>query len=246
MRTAIVLVWLVVPLLVGAYHYGPGQQRMQWDDAAHFAATGDGQAQAGDHANAVRSYDAALAALPADATRARQRIRLERAKSQLLSQKLPEAHEDLTALVDELETEKLEAEESVDAELLSDARCALANTQYYMTWLMRLEGLPKDVWEPEIESARQTYRLIAERAEASDDAEAAQRGREDLESAIRLARMDLSDLQALPLASQCQGCKSCQGCCNGKKKGKKKSKSDKPPEDNRGASSGLPPDNSGS
>ncbi len=26
-----------------------------------------------------------------------------------------------------------------------------------MTWLMRLEGLGADEWEPEIESARQTY-----------------------------------------------------------------------------------------
>ena len=42
-------------------------------------------------------------------------------------------------------------------------------SQYYMTWLMRLEGLSADEWEPEIESARQTYRLLAEQAEAAGD-----------------------------------------------------------------------------
>ena len=46
-------------------------------------------------------------------------------------------------------------------------------------------------WEPEIESARQTYRMLAEADEAKGDQESAHRHREDLESVIRLARMAL-------------------------------------------------------
>ena len=52
--------------------------------------------------------------------------------------------------------------------LLADARGALANAQYYTTWLMRLEGLPREEWQPEIEASRQNYKLLAERAELCD------------------------------------------------------------------------------
>ena len=67
---------------------------------------------------------------------------------------------------------------------------------------MRLEGLTKEAWEPEIEAARQTYRLLAEQSESAGDTNAAKKNREDLESAVRLARMDLTELQGLPLPSQ--------------------------------------------
>ncbi|MDA1222399.1 MAG: hypothetical protein O3B85_10290, partial [Planctomycetota bacterium] len=94
------------------------------------------------------------------------------------------------------------AEPGADGDLLDDARDAFANSQFYMTWLMRLEGQPRTEWEPEIDAARQTWRLIAERAEASGDAERAARAQENLESAIRLARLEVKDLQGLPLPSQ--------------------------------------------
>jgi hypothetical protein len=67
---------------------------------------------------------------------------------------------------------------------------------------MRLEGMPQDEWEPEIEAARENYKYLAEMAEKQGQADLAQRHREDLEAAIRLARMDLSELQGLPLPSQ--------------------------------------------
>jgi hypothetical protein len=106
---------------------------------------------------------------------------------------------------------------------------------------MRLEGEPKDVWEPEIEAARQGYRLLAEQAEAKGDADGKKKHTEDVESSIRLARMELSDLQGLTLPSQCAGC--CSGKCRGRGKGQ--GKLGEQPKDARGASSGPPPDNSG-
>jgi len=146
---------------------------------------------------AVERYDQALALLPAGHNAEARRIRLERAKAQMLAKKLPEAHADLKALVAELE-----GDAKADTSMLENARHALASSQYYMTWLMRLEGLPADVWEPEVESARQNYRLLAEKAELAGNGAAAQKYREDLEATVRLARMDLSDLQGLPLPSQ--------------------------------------------
>ncbi|MBV9122063.1 MAG: hypothetical protein JO112_01725 [Planctomycetes bacterium] len=135
--------------------------------------------------------------MPPGKVRESHRIRLERDQAQMLAHKLPEARKDLEGLVEELK-----ADPAQDSQLLAEARSALANAQYYMTWLMRLEGQPREEWEPEIEAARQTYRLLAEQADDRGDGEAGRHCREDLESAVRLARMDLSDLQGLPLPSQ--------------------------------------------
>ena len=46
---------------------------------------------------------------------------------------------------------------------------AALDSRLSITWLMRLEGHSREEWEPEIEAARQTYRLLAERADASGD-----------------------------------------------------------------------------
>ena len=61
---------------------------------------------------------------------------------------------------------------------------------------------PAREWEPEVESARQTYRMLAEQAEERGDKTSADKHREDLESTIRLSRMDLAQLQGLDLPKQ--------------------------------------------
>jgi hypothetical protein len=162
-----------------------------------FLAEAERSLAAGDSAAAAAQYDEALRRLPAGRVVESRRIRLERDKSLLNARQLPAAHADLTTLVEELRDDA-----AADPALLADARGALANAQYYMTWLMRLEGQPADVWEPEIEGARQNYRLLAEQAAARGDAAALKKSQEDLESSIRLARLELSELQGLPLPSQ--------------------------------------------
>jgi tetratricopeptide (TPR) repeat protein len=236
MRKLALFGWLVVPLLAGAYHYGPGQDRLRLDDVARTLALADQQAEAGRYEAAIGSYDQALAKLPAGHLAETRQIRVERARAQMLNHQLPEANADLTALVEEMQADK-----ASDPAVLAGARAAHASSQYYLTWLMKLEGLPREDWEPDIEGARQTYRMLAEDAEQAGDQPTAGKRREDLESAIRLARMDPGDLQGKPLPKQCQGCKS--GQC--KKPGRKPGAKEKT-KDARGASSGPPPDGSGS
>ena len=127
----------------------------------------------------------------------RRSLALERSKCRMFLSELPEATGDLQGLVDEM----LE-DDGADPALLSDARHTLANAQYYMTWLMRLEGRARDEWEPRIEASRQTFRLLAEQAQQRGDETLRGKALEDLESAVRLARMDLTELQGLPLPSQ--------------------------------------------
>lgn len=245
MKKLVLFGWLLLPVAAGAYHYGPGQIALRTDDASKSAIEAaalaeearaiqqrDGDLEAvGTWEAAVDAYERALAELPPGHDAQGRVLRLELAKARMYVSQLQEAHRDLIALVDELE-----ADASASPALMSDARAALANAQYYNTWLMRLEGAPREEWEPEIEASRQNFRLVAETA---TDADAEKRATEDLEASVRLARMDLADLQGLPLPCQCKGQKS--GICRSKKPGKKPSQ--KP---GGGAGMGPLPDGSGS
>jgi hypothetical protein len=202
---------MLLPVIAGAYHWGPGQERLRDDrieaaiEHAKLAAlvartTG---ALKGDAAakslwsDADAAYGEALDLVGdkhADVARA---LRLERDKAQMLCSKLPDARHDLEQLVDDLQ-----ADPNTDPALLNDARGSLANAQYYTTWLMRLEGAPREEWEPEIEASRQNYKLLAEQSEHSATPEATKKIAEDLEAAVRLERMNISELQGLPLPSQ--------------------------------------------
>jgi hypothetical protein len=245
MRGVVLAVWVLVPVLASAYHYGPGQQQLQLDDVQTLLSQARSQIDQGQPAKAIDALTEVLAKLPADREAEARRVRVERAKAMLLAHELPKAFDELTLLVPELQSDP-----KTDPALLADARQSLASAQYYLTWLMRLEGDPRSEWEPEIEGARQTYRLLAEQAQARGDTAAAKARQEDLEAAIRLARMDLSELQALPLPGQCKGCCSGQCQCKGKGKGKGKGAGKTPEkkqgdEQARGASSGPPPDDGG-
>jgi hypothetical protein len=237
MRIVLAVGWLIVPVLAWAWHSGPGQQYVNLDDANAYLVQAQLSLANQDYAAAAQEFDFALKALPEGRTADARTMRLERDKAMIMAKKLPEAHADLDDLVTEMQ-----ADPKTDAKTLAQARAALANAQYYVTWVMRLRGHAREEWEPEIEGARQTYRLLAEQAVAAGDETQATHLQQDCESAIRLARMDLSELQGLNLPCQCCCNGKCKGCC--KKPGKKPGKE---ANDNvaRKAGNGPPPDGSG-
>lgn len=200
MRNLMLCGWLLLPIGAWAYHEGPGQDGVARDqisvllDEAH-RKTQDGMLGAeGAYAEAQDLLGRALDLLPEEDIALGRRIRLDLNKVRMENRELPTAREELVSLVEELA-----ADDAADQEVLTEARRALASSQYYMTWLMRLEGLPRESWEPEIEAARQNYRLLAEQAKTDEGRKAREA---DLESAVQLARMELQDLQGLPLPSQ--------------------------------------------
>ena len=197
MRNWMIAIWLLIPILAGAYHYGPGQERLQLDRVADQLAEAEYCVANERWESAQRAYETALSLLPGDDKSRERRIRLELAKTRMMNAGLPEANSDLKVLLDELMEDK-----PSDKQILAETREALASSQYYITWLMRLEGLPRSDWEPEIENARQLYRLLAEQSKDQGSATDTERHQEDLESSIRLARMDVKELQGIPLPSQ--------------------------------------------
>ena len=197
MRKALIGLWLLLPLVGAAWHYGPGQQRLLLDRISSLLDEAENAIAEEIWDDAVGALEQALALVPDDRPTLARRIRLERAKVQMQCGQLPQAHRDLLALLDELA-----GDPAVPARLLRETRETLAGARFYMTWLMRLEGLPRQEWESEIEAARELYRLLAEEAVREGRQQAATRHQDDLEAAIRLARMDLQQLQGLPLPNQ--------------------------------------------
>src|SRR5262245_26162629 len=106
MRKVLLFVWLLLPAAFGAYHYGPGQERLRSDRAAEATERAEKAAYAarakavvvGDGDEAVRelwaqaeeAYTEALELLPSDQVAESRALRLERAKAQMFVSKLPE------------------------------------------------------------------------------------------------------------------------------------------------------------
>jgi len=198
MRSALIIAWIVAPLAAGAVHfYGPGQKWKDRDELAGILAKADALSAAKDYIPAIEQYDLALKKAPPDQKDLIRRLRLAKSHAMTYVGLLPQAHEELESLLEEVS-----ADPKADSKLVDETRTALASSQHYMTWLLRLEGFPRTEWEPYVEGARQNFKVLAEGAEKRGDAGLAKRMKEDLDSSIRLARLDLSELQALPLPSQ--------------------------------------------
>ncbi len=234
MRKKILLCcWLVTPVILFAYHYGPGQAGLARDFAAQQIALAADLEQREDWTGALAAYSDALAKLPSADRESRWKVRLAQGKARMHVGELPEAINDLEGLLAEMEKGGTPTKEA------DEVRTNLATGQYYAGWLMRLEGASTEEWTVQTDNARQHFRLLAE-AKLASDAPAAKGHQEDLEATIRLARMDLSELQGMPLPKMCQGCKNVSQKCRGQCQSKAKKPAEKP-KDGRGAGSGERP-----
>lgn len=197
MRTTLIVIWALLPAGLAAYHYGPGQRQVTLDAVADVLAEADALRDAGDWAAAAEAYERALGQLPDGQTAQQRHIRLSLYQAQMQAAGLPQANRALEGLLEELT-----GDAAADPELVAKTRSTLAESQYYMTWLLRLEGADREVWWPYVEGARQNYRRLAETADAAGKTARGTQARVDLDASIRLARMDLAELQGLPLPSQ--------------------------------------------
>jgi hypothetical protein len=200
-------IWLLVPVVLLAVHYGPGQQGIARDRAAEKLALAQAAEKSEAWADAMQHYADALAALPSTDAKPRYQIRLASAKARLFSGELPEAKADLEGLLADAQ------KSGADASLVREIRSNLASAEYYAGWLMRLEGAATEEWMAETESSRQHFRLLAEQTQSQPPASLATDYQKNLEAVIRLELMDLSELKGLPLPKQCKNCSNCSSKC---------------------------------
>lgn len=191
MRKLFILIWLILPLIFATYHFTKGEKQVTKDEAQSLIDQGYDHYEKENYGEAIELFGKALSKLTEKQLPTQRRVRLERAKARMQHSELPKAREELQALIKDLE-----GDQKADQQLLRDARSAFAYSRYYMTYLMKLEALPREVWEPEIEAARQEYKLLAQQSEGEESKGYTQ----DLEASIRLARADIDDLtgRAIP------------------------------------------------
>jgi hypothetical protein len=226
MRKKILLaVWLLLPVALLAYHYGPGQARLAQDRAALKISEAKAFEAKEDWASAYRVWGEALAGTPADQKEAQFQIRLSQSRARVQMGGIPEAMEDMSTLLDEV------VAANGKKTLQEEIRGSLASSQYYVAWLMRLEGAEGEEWMPRAESARQNFRLLAENTKGTEIAASYEK---NLEAVIRLQRMSLEDLQGQPMPKNCSGCKNASQKGRGQSQSKGKGEPQKS-EDARGA-----------
>jgi hypothetical protein len=225
-RKILFALWLLVPVAVLAYHFGPGQARLNTERAAQAIAQARVFEAAEQWDAAVQAWADALAATPADKKEARWQLQLAHANARIYVGELPEAMEAMEKLLSETQDAK------ADAALQREVRSSLGSARYYAAWLMRLEGAATEEWLVQAEGARQHFRLLAEETKGTAQAKDFEK---NLEATVRLEQMDLSELQALPLPKKCSGCKNVCQKCRGQCKSKSESKGEQQPKDARGA-----------
>lgn len=203
MRKLFAVAWLIFPVGLLAYHFGPGQRGVAHDMlAAHLSIARAAEAKE-DWQAAMKAYADAGAAVPETEPNTRLKVRLAHAKARMYAGDLPEAMEDLEGTLSDA------LSQNAPRDLVKEIRSTVASMHYYAAWLMRLEGAPAEEWTIETEQARQHFRLLAEDTLAHGEPTADHQ--KNLESTIRLARMDLSELKGLPLPKECQNCSDCSG-----------------------------------
>jgi hypothetical protein len=223
MRKTLLAVWLLCPIAVVAWHFGPGEKDLARDRAGDYLRAARAAEAAEQWSRAASLYASARDALPGGDA-GRDGLDLAQARNRIAAGEMIEGQEQLQKLLSKLETDP-----QPNRTLANQTAGELAASSYYAAWIMRLEGATPEEWKPEVERARQQFRLLAEQAENTRDAGLFQR---NLEAAIRLEQMDLSTLLAKPLPKNCCNCrnlsqrkrKQCQAQC--KSGGKKEAKKD--------------------
>ena len=234
-----IAVWLALPLLLALLHFGPGRDWTAREKAAAQVRKARAAEKAEQWDAAVRYYKKALPLLPEKPSHLREDLRLALARAMIHHGELPEA---ITAM-DLLLREMQKADRP--SRRIAAVRTELARAQYFAAWLMRLEGAPPEEWILEADQARQNFRFLAEAAQKENSA-AALTYQKDLEATIRLARMDLSELQGLPLPKECAACKNCSQRTREQRQSRAKNPGNEMPEDIRQQGIGKRPEGSGS
>lgn len=216
MKKFLVLVWLLLPLPLVVLHFGRGQQWLALDRAHTLVRQGQLAERAEDWARADADYLEAARGIPPENRDLKLRLDLARIRTRYRMG-------DAVAAIDQ--SDKLVNDPALAAmppEFQRESRELAGRIHYYAAWVMRLEGARRELWMEEAELSRQNFRLVAEKSSADGEREQAARQQENLESAVQLQRLSLTELMARPLPREGK-CMSGQGLSEqmGKRRGQR-------------------------
>jgi hypothetical protein len=176
MKKWLILLWLLVPVALVSYHFGPGQDALALRQAEMHLANARQLEADGRFEAAIGQYTESLASLPMeDATLdepatsklavARDKLRLARIRSGFELGRLAETIESLNLLVADVEHRH-----GPHSPLAYEVRDFLGRVHFRAMAALRLESAEEDVWRRHWELARQNFRYLAENTTGSRNA----------------------------------------------------------------------------
>lgn len=180
----LVLVWLLVPVALLSYHFGPGQQALAWQDAHAYRNAALEAEKQGHWEQAIDAYGKAMHAVPtfandrASEALARDQLRLAQLRAAFQLGKLDDTVADTRMFI-----EHVAETHGLDSPLMFDARDFLGRVHFQAMIALRLESAEKSVWMKQWELARQNYRFLAEHSGPGRNA----LDRKNLEAVIKSA-----------------------------------------------------------
>ncbi len=196
MRKYLVLVWLLLPLPVVVLHFGRGQRWLARDVAHGLIQQAAAAEHAGDWKLADELYRDADKTAGSQDVDLKLRLDLARVQTRFHLGEAVAAIDGADKLLDD------PAMATMPAEFRQEARALAGRIHYYAGWVMRLEGAKRELWMEEAELARQNFRLLAETGATRTTGEESHKQREDLESAVQLQRLSLTELMDRPLPKE--------------------------------------------
>ncbi|BCX48377.1 hypothetical protein HAHE_22850 [Haloferula helveola] len=207
MKRYLALLWLMLPLPLVVLHFSRGQKWLEIDEARVLVIQGEDAEKEGDWEAADSAYREAARLVATEKPDLKLRLDLAQVRTRFRKGEAVEAIDLSEALVND------PSFRAMPGEFREEARELAGRIHYYAAWVMRLEGASRELWMEEAELARQNYRLLVEEFDhggkpANGSEPAAHQ--KDLESAVQLQRLSLTELMARPLPKEGQ-CMACQG-----------------------------------
>jgi hypothetical protein len=199
MKKYLVLLWLLLPLPVVVLHFGRGQQWLALDQAYALVEEGQTAEKREDWSHAGRLYQEAAKLTGGENPELRLRLDLSQVRTRFRSGDAVAAIDLADKLLDE------DGMKSMPADFQRESRELAGRIHYYAAWVMRLEGASRELWLEEAELSRQNFRLLTEKSAAQGATAYSAQQQENLESAVQLQRLSLTELMARPLPKEGKG-----------------------------------------
>jgi hypothetical protein len=199
MKRWLLLFWLLLPLPVIVWHYGPGQKWLARDHAQALIRRGQQAESEKRWADAETLYQEADGLIGSTDPRTKTPLDVALVRARYRQGGALEAIDGIDRILADATFS------SQPAGLQRETRELAGRIHYHAAWVMRLEGAQRDLWMEEAELGRQNFRLLTESSLAAQQTNYAQIQHTNLEAAVRLQRMGLIELMARPLPEEGRG-----------------------------------------
>lgn len=196
MKRLFLFFWLLAPLPVVVWHYGPGQTWLARDQAHTLIQRAQKFEAQRKWAEAEPLYREASAKIRNEDPKLKSQLDLALVRQRYRQGGAVESIDMIDNLISDAKFQQQ------PAEIQREARELAGRIHYHAAWVMRLEGAQKDLWMEEAELARQNFRLLSEETLSAGKTNYSSVQQTNLESSVRLQRMGLVDLMAKPLPEE--------------------------------------------